>query len=288
MEWMARAMSSGKQPGSFLLTQFREFYREMARLKRTVEFTAPVSAAEDRVMHAPLVAAAGGNGGSGYHTSAPAAPEASPAVTAVWQQMLTLLERQSIEAGQGGAFAYEVYREAQYVMADLADEVFIHMEWEGKSTWPLLESRLFQTHIAGEEIFARLDRLLQRRDPFYLDLAVVYFMALSLGFQGKYRGQEDRDRMEYRRQLFRTIYRRDPKLFTATGPLFPQTYQHTLDKVDAKRLPAQWTWLWLIATVLVMWAGVSQYTWSSATSRVSCLICQALQQNCACDPGGGK
>jgi type VI secretion system protein ImpK len=179
-------------------------------------------------------------------------------VNGVWQQLLTLLERQAMEAGQGGSFAYEVYREAQYVMAALADEIFLHLEWEGKTTWPLLEARLFQTHVAGEEIFARVDRLLQRRDPFYLDLAAVYFMSLSMGFQGKYRGLDNRECLEYRRQLFRMIYRRDPKLFTSTGPLFPQAYQHTLDKMEVKRLPAQWTWLWLIAMVFVVWAGASE------------------------------
>jgi type VI secretion system protein ImpK len=283
-------MIAVRQPGSFLLNRFREFYREVVRLKRTVEFTAPLSAAEEMVTHGPLLVAGAaiGGGRSTFTSTFPATSEPGPAVTNVWQQLLTLLERQSMEAGQGGAFAYEVYREAQYVMAALADEVFLHLEWEGKSRWPLLESRLFQTHIAGEEIFARIDRLLQRRDPFYLDLAAVYFMALSLGFQGKYRGCEERERMEYRRQLFQTIYRREPKLFGGVAALFPQTLQHTLDKVDVKRLPAQWTWLWLIAGVLVMWVAASQYTWSSVTSRASCLICQATQQNCACDPGASK
>jgi type VI secretion system protein ImpK len=258
-------------------------------LKRMVAFTAPVSEAEAFVMAMPSGAVSTiGSLDAFSEITVIGTPEPGPAVMGVWQQLLTALERQAMEAGQGGAFAYEVYREAQYVMAALADEVFLYLEWEGKSTWPLLESRLFQSHIAGEEIFNRLDRLLQRRDPFYLDLAAVYFMALSLGFQGKYRGREDHDRMEYRRQLFHMIYRRDPKLFTATGPLFPQTYQHTLDKVEIKRLPAQWTWLWLLALVPLAWIGVAQYTWSSAAGRVSCLICQALQQSCTCDPGGGK
>jgi len=280
-------MQSSRVPSSYLLTQFREFYREVARLKRTVAYTAPVSAAEEVVIDAVAVGAAG-SGSTASARPVAAAAEAGPAVTGVWQELLSLLERQAMEAGQGGAFAYEVYREAQYVMAALADEVFLHLEWEGKYTWPLLESRLFQTHIAGEEVFNRADRLLQRRDPFYLDLAAVYFMALSLGFQGKYRGHETHGPLEYRQQLFRMIYRRAPNLFTATGPLFPQSYQNTLDKSEVKKLPAQWVWLWLVVAVLVVWVGVSQYTWSAATSRVSCLICHALDPKCACDTGARK
>jgi type VI secretion system protein ImpK len=270
------------------LIQFREFYREVARLKRTVAYAAPASAAEELIFMSAAAAVAQGTRSSTASLPAPSASEASPAVTGVWQQLLSLLERQSLEAGRGGAFAYEVYREAQYVMAALADEIFLHLDWEGKQSWPLLESRLFQTHIAGEEVFARIDRLLMRRDPFYLDLAAVYFMALSLGFQGKYRGVEDHPPLEYRRQLFRMIYRRDPKLFATTGPLFPQTYQNTLDKSEVKKLPAQWLWLWLVVLVLGMWIGISQLAWSAATSKVSCLICHALDSRCICDTGESK
>jgi type VI secretion system protein ImpK len=272
--------------GFYLLVQFREFYREVARLKRTVAYAAPASSAEESIFTS-AAAVSQGTRGSAVSLPASGASEASPAVTGVWQQLVSLLERQSLEAGQGGAFAYEVYREAQYVMAALADEIFLHLDWEGRSSWPLLESRLFQTHIAGEEVFVRIDRLLMRRDPFYLDLAAVYFMALSLGFQGRYRGVEDHPPLEYRRQLFRMIYRRDPKLFAATGPLFPQTYQNTLDKSEVKKLPAQWLWLWLVVAVLAMWIGISQFTWSTATSKVSCLICHALDSRCLCDTGAG-
>ena len=279
-------MTTPRYPGSYLLTQFREFYREIARLKRTVAYAPAATAAEEAVLTGVTASAIGSGFGAG--AAAQPALAASPAVTGVWQQLLSLLERQALEAGQGGAFAYEVYREAQYVMAALADEVFLHLEWEGKTSWPLLESRLFQTHIAGEEIFSRIDRLLQRRDPFYQDLAAVYFMALSLGFQGKYRGGDDAQPREYRRQLFRMIYRRDPKLYTVTGHLFPQSYQNTLDKAEMKKLPAQWVWAWLIVGVLVFWIALSGYTWSSATSDVSCLICKVRSANCACNVGAGK
>jgi type VI secretion system protein ImpK len=282
-------MNLTRHQTSFLLSQFREFYREVARLKETVAYAAPVSTAEEMVLAATVTGSGAAVAPAMSPVEAPAAAgEPTPAVRGVWQQLLSLLERQAIEAGRGGAFAYEVYREAQYVMAALADEDFLNLDWEGKSSWPLLESRLFETHYAGEEVFERVERLLQRKDPFYLDLAAVYFMALSLGFQGKYRGHDDRERLEYRRQLFKQIYRRDPKLFAAPAPLFPQSYQNTLDKSEVTRLPAQWTWMWLVGLVIVLWIAGSQYTWSAATGRVSCLICQVLEVNCPCDAGASK
>ena len=248
-------MELPRSPNSFLLTQFREFYSELARLKRTVEVS-----------------------GSVYLFDLPTSdsPDPTSTVNGVWQHLLSVLERQALEAGQtGGAFAFEIYREAQYVMAALADEIFLHMNWDGRANWPLLESKLFETHIAGEVIFQRLDRLLQRRDPFYLDLAAVYFMALSLGFQGKYRGNDPGNALEqYRRQLFAMIYRRNPQLFTTNTPIFPQTYQNTLDRGAGRKLPSQNIWVGLIAVVFVLWLGISQVAWSSVSSQVSSLIYQ--------------
>jgi type VI secretion system protein ImpK len=256
-------MELPRNQNSFLLNQFREFYAEVARLKRTVEVA-----------------------GSVYVFDLPTTDNPDPTSTAngVWQHLLSVLERQALEAGQtGGAFAFEIYREAQYVMAALADEIFLHFNWDGRSNWPLLESKLFQTHIAGEVIFQRLDRLLQRRDPFYLDLAAVYFMALSLGFQGKFRGNDPTNALEtYRRQLFAMIYRRNPQLFVSNTAIFPQAYQNTLDRGAGRKLPNQNIWFALVAGVFVLWLGISHFAWSSVSSQVSCLICRVNNGNCVC------
>lgn len=299
--------------GSFLLTQFREFYREVVRLKRTVEFAAPTDNSNDDPdsgggADAGLGALAdvlGASMASGSEASAPGGTVTMVAtavqkqtgggdvvvrahgnVHSVWQPLLSLMERQAIEAGEaGGSFAFEVYREAQYVMAALADEIFLHLEWEGREEWPLLETRLFQTHYAGEELFNRLDVLLQRDDPFYSDLASVYFLALSLGFKGKYRGVRSNRLASYRQQLFALIYRRSPKLFSSNAPLFPLGYQNVMEDLAIRKLPSHWVWLWLITGVLVIWVAVSQYAWSSATSSISCLMCNLLGRGCVCDTG---
>jgi type VI secretion system protein ImpK len=287
-------MDLPRYQGSYLLTQFREFYREMDRLKRLVVLSRSDGFGMSRHSETeaqPRSVATSGPSGGGYGMAvAPALSPVPDASSAVWQQLLTLLERQAFEAGQtGGAFAYEVYREAQYVMAALADEVFLNLNWEGKESWPLLESRLFQTHYAGEMVFERLERLLQRRDPFYLDLAAVYFMALSLEFKGKYRDHDKQGRLQhYRNQLFAMIYRRNPQLFTSSAPLFPQALQHTLDEGSGRRLPDRRVWLLLTGGVVVAWLALSALAWSSVNSSVSCLICKVMNTSCACDTGGGK
>jgi type VI secretion system protein ImpK len=252
---------------SFLLKQFREFYGEVARLRATLEFKGD-SFAATMIIQRP--------------------GDKEQAAKAVRQQLLSLLERQALQAGQaGGAFAVEVYREAQYVMAALADEIFLHMSWDGRDSWALLEEQLFKSHVAGEAIFSRLDKILQRRDPFFLDLAAVYFMTLALGFQGKFRGLESHHRLEeYRQNLFVFIYRRNPKLFTAPGQLFPPAYQNILDAGRGKKLPDQKVWLALVAVVVVSWLGISHWTWRSLSDDVTCFICQITSKTCSCSTGG--
>jgi type VI secretion system protein ImpK len=276
---LALARADGRPDSSLLVRHFREFYREVVRLKNTVEQTASVGAAEPLAVAA--AAASGVTAGPAW-TPSPVQP--------VWQQLLAILERQALEAGHtGGAFGFEIYREAQYLMAAFADEVFLNTNWEGKGNWPLLESRLFQTHYAGDAVFQKLDRIVQRRDPFYLDLASVYFLVLSLGFQGRYRGAEDRTALEvYRRQLFVMIHRRNPRLFTSSTPLFPHAYDHTLDKVAPRKLPDQKNWLWLLMGIFVMWFVVSHLAWTSLSAEINCLICKTTGAVCACDVGAAK
>src|ERR1051325_864423 len=55
----------------------------------------------------------------------------------VWRKLLSILERQALEAGrEGGDFGVELYRKAQYAMAALADETFLNLNWIGRGAGP--------------------------------------------------------------------------------------------------------------------------------------------------------
>ena len=128
-------------------------------------------------------------------------------------------------AGRRGSDYTGFYRQAEYAMAALADEIFLHqLDWVGKEAWNnhLIEYRLFRTRVAGEEFFTRLDRLLQTPDPMYKDLATVYLLAITLGFRGRYWSTNDSGRIDfYRRQLFTFIFHGQPELHKETKKLFP-------------------------------------------------------------------
>ncbi|MBI3328204.1 MAG: DotU family type IV/VI secretion system protein [Nitrospinae bacterium] len=248
------ALESGQ---SALLTQFRDFYREVIRLKQMVKsgtwVAAPTRGTEE-------------------------GPDRAMAATAVWQRLLSVLEQQAL-AARLGAWEYgsEVFKEAQYIMAALADEIFVHLEWGGKETWNanLLEAKLFGSHVAGTQFFQRLDRLLQNRDPVYTELAAVYLMALSLGFRGKFWGLDDRGQLNhYRRLLFSFIFRRDPDLLNASKRLFPEAYAYTLEEESGRRLPDPRKWIVMVVLLLVVMGVLSHVVWNHLTADLDRVVQQ--------------
>lgn len=231
---------------SFLLGAFREFYAELTRLRRQVQ-SAPWPAAPDD-----------------------ARPDAPRQLAA---RLAALLERQQMDAvRRGGELGAALYREAQYVMAAVADETLLNLEWWGRAGWAqhLLEARLFGTQLAGERVFEGVEALLRDRDAGRRDLAAVYLMALSLGFQGRYRGTAALDRVDaYRRELFAFVFRRHPSLARGERRLFPQAYENALrDRIPA---PPRGPWRWASAAgaVAALYLLVSTLLWNSVAGPVS-------------------
>jgi type VI secretion system protein ImpK len=252
----------------FLLDRFQDFYREVLRLKQSVGQGSWVFDAQP----GPPRQSAGGVGGVGVEDLSP---------TAVWRTLLALLERQALEASRsGGDFALEVYRRAQYAMAGLADEVFLHLDWPGRDAWRsnLLEARLFGSHRAGEELFERIEELLRDRDNVYGELGRVYLTVLALGFQGRFRGhpEAERELESYRRRLFRFIFGRDPQALRGGERLMPEAYGVTLDEGGGTTLPHLKPWIWALAALVVLWLGGGHLLWRSTLSGLQPLVTEIL------------
>jgi len=295
----AAAPAATGSAGAYVLDQFREFYDELMRLRaqalkggRARAAAAKKAAAKKqpepppegviRPLPPPLPgkpkpadpdppeaaddAAAGEAAAGGAHLGAEEA----------LQQLQSLLEMQALEAGRrGGEYGVLFYKEAQYVMAALADEIFLHLDWPGRAIWreDLLETRLFGTYAAGEKLFQRLDRLLQSGDRVQAELAVVYLLALSLGFRGKYRGaKHDQKLIDYRKQLYYYIYQRRPDLADQTRRLTPQAYDQTQGEARARMLPSPARWYWLFAAALLTFILLGHGLWSAAVEELDALL----------------
>jgi type VI secretion system protein ImpK len=239
---------------SFVPTAFREFYAEVIRLRAGV-LKNPWGIAE---------------AGSTPERDAQLRQGAAQRLSDL---LLRKLEELGLEAGRReGEYGAGWFREAQDVMATLADEVFLHLEWQGRSAWAanLLETRLRGTHVGGERFFDRLDALLRDPDPLKRPLAAVYLLALSLGFQGRWRGVPGgAERLEeYRTKTFAFVYPGHLSVAAGQRRLFPEAYEHTLEKGEPLRLPHTRRWLAAAAAVLLFFLVASHRVWMQDTRQV--------------------
>jgi len=246
---------------SLLLNQFHEFYSEVIRQKRMVQSYTESLPQEE----APE---------SGE------APSEKEGIHTVSLKLLSLLEEQALEAGRrGGEYGVRFYRDAQYIMAALADEIFLNMDWEEREAWKsnLLEFKLFGTHVAGELFFQKLDKLLADRDPAFTEMAAVYHQALSLGFRGKFRDMDDGGKLDYyRRQLFTFIFHKNPDLLNIDRLLYPEAYAHTLVEGGGRKLPYVKRWIVVLVVLVIAFFVVSHGIWTHVTEDLRQVIQQIL------------
>jgi len=199
-------------------------------------------------------------------------PDPAQVAVRINRRLHRLLDTQAATAmRQGGRFGVELYREAQYVMAALADEVLLHGDaWTGREHWMdnLLELSLFGTRVAGERVFQRLDALLAGPPQQEYELLSVYLAALSLGFRGRYhRPQDEPIRRRYRQGLA-------DRLGEATGyagpspSLRPAAYASTVTEGREVRLPHLRPWLYGLLIVLVLHTLVAHGVWFVRTYRL--------------------
>jgi type VI secretion system protein ImpK len=82
--------------------------------------------------------------------------------------------------------APEDVTDASYAIMALFDEILVQANWPGRLEWQTspLQYVHFHENTAGEGFFRRADTLL--RQSHRVHVLLVYFLCLSLGFQGRY------------------------------------------------------------------------------------------------------
>jgi type VI secretion system protein ImpK len=305
-------MTASQPNESFLLGQFRDFYTEVIQLKELIKNSAGTSAEIVQATE-PVAPMGNGNGngdvkevgnatgplpridpvmletlsgsekitslavlGSVDTHSQPTAGQSKLALL-VWQRLIDMFRKNAVQILRAAGKPTDNYFEAQYVMAAFADDVFIHLDWEGRRAWTrnLLETALFQSHVSGEMFFEKLDRLLRDRDPADKSLAAVYLNALSLGFRGKYQGLNDHGKLRrYRHELFAFIFRQPADLVNDSKIAFPDSYVQNLRKERTRKMTNPRVWLAVLGVVVFAYLAVSHGVWLKLTSRIE----QANQQ----------
>ncbi|WP_395456141.1 DotU family type IV/VI secretion system protein [Azospirillum melinis] len=226
-------------------------------------------------MHAPAgFAARPGIGGVGGTPTLSLEPDAEIVI----RRLQDFLEVQAAQVARTGTeLMISQYREAQYAMAALADDLFIHdVEWNGREVWrsALLEQALFRTRLAGERVFDRMEALLASNDRRLSQLAAVYLLLLGLGFKGRYR--EPGGAVQLRSisaRLFEFIAGREselaPGLLPAGRTLIPSAYAHTMTDGQMRTLARGVRWPVVLAALAGAWLVVGQAMWWVTTANLS-------------------
>ncbi|MBM3468235.1 MAG: DotU family type IV/VI secretion system protein [Alphaproteobacteria bacterium] len=258
-------MSHFKVPShSFLVHNFREFFNLLLRQK---EFALRANEKDPLKLEKQA-----GN------------DKVANIVNTIQRRLSVLFEEQAVESTiQVGEFATSSYQDALYAMIALADEIFLNISWIGQKEWEdnLLESRFFQTQIAGELIFDKIDDLIAHNDPMRSDLAMVYLYILGLGFMGKFRDKdEDQTKLEYyKKQLYIVVNRRPSDLYEpGREHLIQDCYEHVLDSTLGKGLPEIRMWLLTFAGIIGAYLFASTILWYKLVKGMDEYLSQILLQ----------
>lgn len=201
--------------------------------------------------------------------------DANLAAQSVSKHLENLIELQTLESKREGTrFELESIADARYLKAALADEMLLNMQWIGRERWTdhLLEASMFRTSVAGERVFERIEEILSSREPSLRALAGIYLSALALGFQGKFRGLEDRGRFDsYRAELFQFVYQRRPDISGRDRVLSERAYSSTLSHIEPRKMPtmSRWSMVFLVAVVGVLAVSEILWLWQSWSVRTA-------------------
>jgi type VI secretion system protein ImpK len=186
-------------------------------------------------------------------------PTSLPPPEALFERLRSSVDALYTRAARDG-FGREEANDVAYAVVALADEVALGRSesyrefWAGRS----LQLHYFHENVAGEEFFTRLEAL--RRDPRRREILQAYYVALLLGFQGRYqvRGGE----VELLR-LVEEVQRELERGRTFDAETLSPHGERPEDSGPASRGPGPWLRIGagvLVAVVLAyaaMYAGIS-------------------------------
>lgn len=190
------------------------------------------------------------------------------------QNLVQIIETQEMQIiNTAGSFAQSCYRELQYLMCALADEVLLHKNWAGKQWWAdnLLEYKFFNTRNAGDAIFKNIDKLLISHDNYKKNLFSSYLYLLSLGFKGKFNLKQNAEKeiKQYKLALFEAIHKQPAAQLLEKGEFFSNALvNHTnstiyLDNHDKK------FWMKTFAVIVCSYLLITHTIWVYHTFTIS-------------------
>lgn len=205
----------------------------------------------------------------------------------IQEKLLNFFDEQSEEFAK--YVGSQVHKEAQYIMIVFADEVFLNLPWFGAKYWKksMLEAKFYKTQTAGELFFKKLDALMKAPNRNNIELAHLYYFALTLGFKGRHRNSDDASIKEntnkidwYIEQLFILIQKKKPELFLSySARLIPKCYDYTVSEPPGVGLPDVRVWTICILGIIGLYVFITYIAWYNIASDMHEAINEVLTQN---------
>ena len=115
-----------------------------------------------------------------------------PTVTDVWHppefrgRVLEMFQ-QAEQAGNQSGITKDVLHTAKFAVAAFIDEMILNSAWPKKEEWSFqtLQYEFFNTQESGVEFFHQLNAV-RRTVPLNADLLRLFYLCLTLGFEGQY------------------------------------------------------------------------------------------------------
>jgi type VI secretion system protein ImpK len=162
---------------------------------------------------------------------------------------LDLFKKNCTTAGIG----LDGVNEAMYAVVALIDETVLSVPGACRDYWfgRPLQLDLFGDNIAGEEFFVKLQKILAQAEK-KKDVLEIYYICLSLGFEGKYRIMNPEERATILEETGRKLRRTKIRMSSSLSPHGNRTdYVPPQKKVSAIRFP-----LWAGALVIAGLCGI--------------------------------
>ena len=151
-----------------------------------------------------------------------------------------------------------------YIWAALADAALLHdIDWPGREGWAdrPLETDLYSTRIAGDRIINAVDELVRHRGPDPDGVAMTILLALAMGYRGRYRGHDDRGKIDdLKNRLLETVFRGSTARTGDFGGLTVGAAE-PLDQPGAAGLLRLRPWIMAMVGIVVAYLLVTWWMW---------------------------
>jgi type VI secretion system protein ImpK len=152
------------------------------------------------------------------------------------------------QAARAGGADTETVSTARYVLCTLIDETVLGTPWGNESIWSeqTLLAKFHQEAWGGEKFFNILDHLLQEPAR-HIDLLELIYLCLVMGFEGRYRVQDQGDRQlqSIQESLFYTIRE-------IRGEFERELSPHWRGVEDKRNLLVRYVPLWVLGAILAV------------------------------------